>query len=360
MTSRGLVARFGPRQVDELECVISVLLAIATAHLIGATNISWAAFAGYMVLRGHMADTLARAGLRIVGTLAGGLLALATTQTLVTHWWLTALAIAIVGTGSLYGAIVSRRAYAWLFFGLTFAMVVFDRIERPDIALGRFVETRLLETLAGIFACVVVSLASAATLRRRWPATRAARIEAIRWHPDAARHAAQGGVALVVLVVLSAWAHVPALAQSAVTIMAVMLVPVGGIGASGARPVSVRIAQRFVGCIAGAALAAAFLFTAQGSAPVLILGSVTGVIIGRHLENGDHAHRYVGTQFTLAILITLVPDRYAHAAIAPGLERLSGILIGMGVLEPILLAWRLVKTARRGDAAAATDQPGAI
>ena len=31
-----------------------------------------------------------------------------------------------------------------------------------------------------------------------------------------------------------------------------------------------------------------------------------GRIGRRHLENGDHSHRYVGTQFALAVLITLV------------------------------------------------------
>ncbi|MEF7344647.1 hypothetical protein U9Y13_25320, partial [Escherichia coli] len=85
-----------------------------------------------------------------------------------------------------------------------------------------------------------------------------------------------------------------------------------------------------------------FLFTPQAPAPLLILGTIVGVAIGRHLENGDHPHRYIGTQFTLAILITLVPDSYAEATIEPGFERLSGILIGMAVLEPILLAWHFV------------------
>ena len=41
----------GPRMVDELECVLSVLLAIVLGHLVSATNISWAAFSGYMVMR---------------------------------------------------------------------------------------------------------------------------------------------------------------------------------------------------------------------------------------------------------------------------------------------------------------------
>jgi hypothetical protein len=46
-------------------------------------------------------------------------------------------------------------------------------------------------------------------------------------------------------------------------------------------------------------------------------------MIGRHTKNGGHAHIYVGMQFTLAILVTLVPDSYA-AAVVPALDRLYG------------------------------------
>ena len=34
-------------------------------HLVGARNISWAAFSGYMVMRGHVSETLWRGLLRI-------------------------------------------------------------------------------------------------------------------------------------------------------------------------------------------------------------------------------------------------------------------------------------------------------
>src|SRR5690242_4856843 len=67
----------GPRMVDELECVLSVLLAIVFGHLVGATNISWAAFSGYMVMRGHVSESFRRGVLRILGTTTGAALAVA-------------------------------------------------------------------------------------------------------------------------------------------------------------------------------------------------------------------------------------------------------------------------------------------
>ena len=70
-----LIDRVTARTVDEAEAAASVLLAIAAAHWIGAASVYWAAFAGYMVMRGHAAETLVRGLLRIAGTGAGGLLA---------------------------------------------------------------------------------------------------------------------------------------------------------------------------------------------------------------------------------------------------------------------------------------------
>lgn len=331
-----------PRMVDEAECVASVLLAILIAHLLGATHVNWAAFAGYMVMRGHASETLMRGTLRIVGTVAGGLIALIAAPFLLRGWEPAAGAMMVVGSISLYAAITSRRAYAWLFFGLTFAMVMLDKLEQPGIALGEFVRTRILETVAGIAACLIVSIASTLTLRRHWPAPPTPPAAFARWHRQAFRHACEAGIALAALVALGAAVHLPALAQGAVTIMAVMVLPMAGVGQSGLVPVTRRIIQRLVGCTAGAVFAAPFLLLGGGSPWPLLIGTTAGVALGRHLENGDPAHRYIGTQFTLAILVTLVPDRADAAAIAPALERLTAIFIGMGVLMPVLLIAHLV------------------
>ncbi len=325
--------------------MMSVLLAILLAHGIGAHNVSWAAFSGYMVMRGHVADSLLRGGLRIIGTGAGAALALLLVPTIRFSLPLATLLCALVGGITLYRALTSQRAYAWLFVGLTFEMILLDALEHSQHSVHAFAMTRVLEVVAGTLACVVVSSFSALTARRRWPAPRLPQSQGVVWHPDAARHAAQAGTALALLPPLSYAFAIPELAQSAITIMAVMMVPLSGLGASGLGPVSRRLFQRIAGCLAGSVLAALCLFAAQDSAPVLIAGTMLGVMLGRHIENGRSGINYAGAQFTLAVLVTLVPDNYASAAIAPALARLTGILVGMALLEPVLLAWHLAASA---------------
>jgi uncharacterized membrane protein YccC len=111
-----------------------------------------------------------------------------------------------------------------------------------------------------------------------------------------------------------------------------------------------RLQQRAIGCLCGGVLAAAILFLADGSVPVLLAGTCIGIMIGRHIENGSARTAYLGLQFTLAVLVVLVPDDYATAAIGPGLERLVSIFVGMATLLPIILGWRFARPGRHTSA----------
>lgn len=123
------------------------------------------------------------------------------------------------------------------------------------------------------------------------------------------------------------------------------MVPVPDMGAPGLDAVSRRLFYRVAGCLAGAALAGAILILSQGRVELLIAGTALGVLIGRHIENGDSRFAYVGTQFTLAVLVTLVPDSYAHIEIGSGIDRLFGILVGMAALEATMMIWRCLERA---------------
>lgn len=341
----------GSRRVDVIECVVSVLLAIILAHLVQASHVAWAAFSGFMVMRGHVAETLLRGSLRIVGTVAGALLAVLLAPLAASSAFIAALLLFLVGLPTLYGALVGKRAYAWLFVGLTMAMIVLDKIQHPAIDVADIATMRSLEVAVGTLACVLVSLVSTLTLRRQWPAVRSATVIPARWHRQAFRHACQGAVALAALPLLEATFGGPAMAQSAITIMAAMLIPVDSLGASGFHPVSTRLLHRAAGCVAGAVFGAAVLLLSFGASAVLVAGTIVAVAVGKLVENSGLSTRYVGTQFVLASLLVLVPDSYADAHLAPGLARLSGILIGIAVLEPVLLAGHFLLPSRVNRAA---------
>jgi uncharacterized membrane protein YccC len=326
---------------DEIECVLSVALAIVLGHLVGAQNISWAAFSGYMVMRGHVSESFRRGILRILGTVAGAAIAVAFSPIAALHPLALSASLAVIGGCSLYGALTHRHAYGVLFVGLTFSMVLLG-YPHSWLDLLSFASSRILEVFAGTTACVLVSMVSTLTLRLRWPAVMRPSPVIGGWHADAARHAAQGALAMALLPLVHELWRLPELGQAAVSIMAVMMVPVSRLGGSGLLPVSRRMALRVLGCSIGAALAAVILLIARGSAPILIAGSLFGVMLGRHIENGPTAVAYSGTQFTLAMLVALVPDSYIAPDPDAAFARLAGIVIGIALLEPVLAAFHVL------------------
>ncbi|MET1755630.1 FUSC family protein [Novosphingobium sp. RD2P27] len=337
--------------VDELACVASVMLAIAFAHMIGATMVAWAAFSAFVLMKGDWRETMLRGVLRITGTTLGAGLALALVPLASRSLPLAMLVAALFGGIGLYGMLTARRAYAWLLFGLTFEMVLLDKLEHPWLDTFDFARTRLLEVAAGTVACVLVSVVVGLLTRRTAVAAPLATAPRIHWDPAAARHVAQAAVALALLPLLHRFAGIPELAQAGVTVLAAMIVPVASIGASGLAPVSRRLLHRVIGCLSGGAVALLILLLAHQSTAVLIAGTCLGIVIGRHIENASGRASYIGLQFTLAILVVLVPDSYAQVEIRPGVQRLVSILVGMALLQPVLLVWHALAPRRSAQSA---------
>ena len=333
--------RLKPRLLDEVETVLSVLLAIVFAHLLHAQNVGWAAFSGYMVMRSRLQASTTRGLLRILGTVSGALLGWAAVAGLSHQPLLQGLMLAVFCASTLYCALTRTRSYAWLFTCLTFAMVILDTQADPSEAT-EFVLTRILEVCAGTVACLLVGAISSLTLRPRilGPAAEAPRPVAVSgWRGDAARHSLQAALALVALPWLSHWLAGPTLSQAAVTMLAVMMVPLSSL-AKGPGVISKRIVHRFVGCLCGAVVAAAALLLCQGQPIAVTVLLCLGIMLGRHLENSGGPLAYVGTQFTLVYLVVFVPDSYANPVLTPGLERLAGIMLGVVLLQVVRLPWQ--------------------
>lgn len=332
----------GPRMADEIAIALSVLLAIVFAQVAGARMVSWAAVSALVLLKSDTRETLTRGIMRMGGTIAGALLALAIVPLAVHSVVLACISAALVGGVGLYGMLTGRRAYAWLLFGLTFQLILFDKLDHPHLATVDLAWTRFVEVAAGTLACVIVSLGAALISGENWLANRSPRPDRMRWNANAARHAAQAGLALGLLPAIYALTRLPELAGAAITVMAVMIVPVAGIGKSGLIPVSRRLLHRAIGCVAGGLLAIAVLLVAHGNVIVIVAGTALGLVIGRHLETGGKATAYVGLQFSIALLTALVPDSYSAIDASLAWDRLVGIFVGMALLEPVLLGWHFI------------------
>jgi uncharacterized membrane protein YccC len=342
----------GPRIIDECECVASVLLAIAAAHLLDVRNVGWAAFSGYMVIRSNFSESLKRGSLRVMGTAAGAALAWVMGNHIMQSSILLSAALGLVGAVTLYFALIRRSGYAWLFAGLTFAMVLIDGMEYPREALGVFARSRFIEVSVGTCASVLVSAVSAISVRRRLLGPRSATVQDALspqlslWHKAAFHNAIQSAIALGMIPWMWTWFGIEALSQSSVTILAVMMVPVASLSAAH-HPATSKLIHRFIGCSIGGLLATGILLISHDSPLAMTLAVCVGVIVGRHLENGKLGIAYVGTQFALAFLVVLVPDTYFNVNIQPGLERLFGIIFGMVLLEPVRLIFRQLVKIRK-------------
>jgi uncharacterized membrane protein YccC len=331
------------RLLDEVETLISVLLAIAMAHYLNVENVGWAAFSGYMVMRSSLHDSVYRGGLRIIGTAAGAMAAVVvvTQAGLPGHW--LGLVIGLVGAGTLLCAIRYLHGYAWLFTGLTFAMVTLSALDSGNAeAVQQFARTRIEEVACGTVACWFVALLSGQTVRRALagqpaPASPAQARASGAIDRHTVRHVVQAGVALALIPLLGRWLAVDGLSQAAITIMAVMMVPPAAL-APGSHVVTTRNIHRLVGCAAGAACAGLALWLIGSNWVAMTLVMCVGVILGRHIENSNRSFAYAGTQFALVYLVVMVPDSYLHASPEPGLVRLEGVVAGFVLIGLMRLA----------------------
>jgi uncharacterized membrane protein YccC len=349
------------RLADEVACLLSVLLAIALAHGLGVRNVGWAAFSAYIVFRLPLADSLVRGGLRLAGTLAGVSLAWLLAPVLLPSTALLSLALALVGVVSLYQALSGRCGYGWLLAGLSFAMVLVDGMSDASISVADFARSRFAEVGIGAGVSILVSAAagmmmplqaSGATLADDVPgaapltAPRTALADALSAAPlttprTALWHASQGALALALIPwVYAAW-QPQELSQSSITILAVMMVPATA-QVDPARSVTLRVRHRLLGCVAGGALATMFLLLSHASNLGMLAAASLGVLIGRHIENGRLGLDYAGNQFALAFLVVLVADSYSPLQASSAVERLAGVLLGIALLEPVRLLFKLL------------------
>jgi uncharacterized membrane protein YccC len=354
LTLRGAGAR------EPLKAVLSVLLAVTLADALELDDLAWAAFSGYMVMHADVSVAARRGLMRVAGTLSGAAFGVVLAPVIADQPALLVASLFIATWIGISGSLTSRYSYAWVFFGITAGLVMTETLAAPDDVL-HFAATRAAEIIVGTTSCILVS--SLFSVNRTEAQTgpqiivNATREPApvpgvlsegwFEAHWVQLEHATRSARAVALLPFIWRWFEIENFRQTAVTSFVIMIAPVAVISEGRHRPIIERMTHRSAGCLLGSAVALASL-SALGDTlfPSLLVLSV-GVWVGHHVQNGRNGVSYVGTQFVLGLLITLVQGPGPITHITPGLERFVGILIGVAADCLLILSWPLTEGKRQ-------------
>jgi uncharacterized membrane protein YccC len=142
----------------------------------------------------------------------------------------------------------------------------------------------------------------------------------------------------------------PSLTQMAITVAAVMAVPVPGDDPRAAgRTVIGRGEQRLLGCLWGGVLGLLCLALPLTLYPLWLAVLFAGVWLCAHIGTSERGISYAGIQACVVFIITLVQGPGPPASILPGIDRFAGITAGLAVLLAIsVMLWPSAPAAERG------------
>jgi uncharacterized membrane protein YccC len=339
---------------EPLKAALSVLMAVTLADALDLDDLVWAAFSGYMVMRADPWEATQRGVMRIVGTLNGAAFGVVLAPLTAGDPALLVASLFLATWIGIFGAFKSRYSYAWVFFGITAGLVMTEALAAPDDVF-HFAATRVAEIAVGTTSCILVACLFSAS---RTGAQTGAQIIAnsargptsvpgvlsegwFEAHWVQLEHATRSAVAVALLPFIWRWFEIENFRQTAVTSFVIMIAPVAVIMEGGHRPIIERMIHRSAGCLLGSAVPLATLSALGNTLLPSLLVLSAGVWIGYHVQNGRNGVNYVGTQFALGLLTTLVQGPGPVTDITPGLERFVGILIGAAVDCWLIVCWPL-------------------
>jgi uncharacterized membrane protein YccC len=209
-----------------------------------------------------------------------------------------------------------RFSFGWFYAAITAALVLMQSLTAPD-DLEAFARARCLEIICGVVAVMLVDAVLGA------PPGEAAAV-APPPPADVARVAVVGGLLLVLVPLLWSLLALPAGVQMAISALVLVDHDIGS--------QRVRAAQRVLGCAAGGGLGLGLLAFGLDVFPIWVAALGGGLFVFSRLHHGGGPQAYVDTQGGVALIMALVVGSGPPDTLVPVLNRLAGILLGVGLV----------------------------
>ncbi len=327
----------GPRARAGLAAALAVGVAIVLALTLRLQDVFWAGISAFVCTQASQPQSFRKGFHRIMGTLLGAAAALVCFPPLAFDHLATMLLLFLAGSVAIAGSLVSRFSYAWLLGGITAVMVILGALDDPTQALN----------IAFFRSSEIVLGTSVALAIARWvlPAGSATTAAAPGWsslfepRSSVLGHAFRAGISIAFVPVIWRVLELPNLSQMAISIGAVMAVPVlTGSDEENRRLVAHRSLQRLVGCLIGGGLGLIVLQTDwSASFLVWLLLLMAGAAVGVQMENGRHDVKIIGIQAEVALILTLTQGWGPARLLQPALDRVGGMIGAILLLSAVTL-----------------------
>jgi uncharacterized membrane protein YccC len=316
---------------------LAVAVAVTAALAVDVDDPWWAAISAFVCSQATAPASVQRGILRILGTIGGAALAVLVSPLLADDHVALILALLVVSTVGVLGQLVGRNAYAWLLGAVTADMVLMALLSDPSSALTVGLNRSAEVTIGTAAAMAVALLAGAdAAAAPAAPESRWADLLGEQW--PSMRHAAQAGFGVMLVPLVWRWLELPNLAQSAITVAAAMAVPaLTNDAVLDQAKITERAMHRILGCLLGGAAGLACLALSIDNFLPWLLTLSAGIWVAAHVQASERGVSYVGTQFAVVFISTLVQGGEPPASIWPGIERFAGITCGVVILLAVVM-----------------------
>jgi uncharacterized membrane protein YccC len=328
----------GPRAQQASMAALAVAISVTVASTMHLPEAWWAAISGFISTQATRPASVTKGVLRVIGTVVGAATALLLVGWLAYDQVACCVALFIVCTIGVLALNVSPHGYAWLFFSVTFSLVLLMSLVDPLNAFD-FAAYRTIEVVIGTIAAIIVAAAlapegsadaaSAAPLGwtdllgARWPVV---------------LHAVRGGIAVAVIPVLWSYFYLPGLSATATTVASVLAVPVlADHPLDSDRKMVERAIHRLLGCFVGGIAALALLAIPLTEFLPWLVSLAAGTWLFAFIQSSSRGIGYLGTQAAVVFMLTLVQGDGPPTSIMPALDRFAGITIGISTLFVVCL-----------------------
>ncbi|MCS3900007.1 putative membrane protein YccC [Bradyrhizobium japonicum USDA 38] len=329
---------------------LAVTLAVVVALVLRVDAPWWAAISAFVSTQATAPASLRRGALRIVGTAIGAAAGLLLSPWLIEDQVALSLALFVASSIGVLGLQVSLHGYAWLLGAVTCDMVLLATLDDPTSALS-VACNRTAEVTIGTLAAILVSHLLSPRENHAPPRPQApgwSDLLGAQW--ASTQHAMHAGLGVMLVPLAWSWLQLPNFSQAAITVAAVMAVPVlSDDDAANRESITARGTHRILGCLIGGLAGLAVLVVSFENFLPWLAALAIGVWIGAHVQASARDIGYVGTQGAVVFIMTMVQGSGPPSSIIPGIDRLAGITGGLLIVQivAILLAPSAARVAAR-------------